>query len=638
MKRSILFAASLLLGASAAGAQTVNSPPIALRRLASSINNATTIAQMGDARLFVTLQTGRIVIWDGTRVLATPFLDVTPLVSFSSEQGLLGLAFHPQYATNGWFFVNYTNTAGSTVVARYHVSSNPNVADSTSGVILLTIPQPFANHNGGNLRFGPDGYLYIGMGDGGSGGDPNCYAQRVDSLLGKLLRIDVNQNTGTSPFYGIPPTNPFGGTGEPAAEVWAVGLRNPWRFSFDRVTGDLFIGDVGQSNREEIDFQPAASAGGENYGWKSMEGETCFNVTSCPAYVPPCNDPSLVLPILTYDHASGDCSVTGGFRYRGATIPLLAGRYLYGDYCSGRLLAGLQTGSSWTTFQLVPKAPGLTTFGEGPVGELYLATQGGVLARIVNPPHADFDGDGKTDLVWRNRVSGLDGIWNMDGTSAASVTTFPTVLDPNWKIVGSADFNGDGKTDLLWRNGASGSTGIWIMNGPAFASTVALPTVGDLNWQIVGTGDFNHDGKPDIVWRNSSNGLNAVWLMNGTTVGSIVSLPSVFDTNWRIAGVADFNADGSADLVWRNFASGSTGIWLMNGTAFSSTAALPTVSDLGWDIVGTGDFDGDDRPDLVWHHRTSGLGGIWTMNGTSVVSVVALPTVADTSWELVGPR
>ncbi len=282
--------------------------------------------------------------------------------------------------------MDYTNAAGDTVIARYQASAgNADLADPASGVILMTISQPFSNHNGGQLQFGPDGYLYIGMGDGGSANDPQCNGQRSDSLLGKLLRIDVNQNADTPPFFGIPPSNPFAAAGSPADRIWAMGLRNPWRFSFDRATGDLYVADVGQSAREEIDFQQRASVGGENYGWKIMEGTLCGagGSSGCPAGVPPCNSPVFKAPLYEYGHAgSGGCTgtVIGGYVYRGALYPALDGVYLYGDYCFGSLFGDGQT--------LSPNVPQLTTFGEDATGELYLGTEDGKLFRIASliPP------------------------------------------------------------------------------------------------------------------------------------------------------------------------------------------------------------------------------------------------------------
>ena len=276
-------------------------------------------ARTRSGRLFVAQQTGEIRIVDGAALLPNPFLDLSDLVSCCGEQGLLGLAFHPDYATNGFFYVHYTDLNGGSVIARYSVSSSdPNAADASSSLTLLTWPQPFGNHNGGQLAFGPDGFLYIGVGDGGDAGDPDNRGQDLTTLLGKVLRIDVD-STDPGLNYAVPPSNPFFGSPPTLPEIWAYGLRNPWRFSFDRGTGDLFIGDVGQNAVEEIDFQPAASPGGENYGWRLMEGSSCFN--------PPtnCNDGSLILPILEYSHFLG-CSVTGGYVYRGSLYPQLRGR------------------------------------------------------------------------------------------------------------------------------------------------------------------------------------------------------------------------------------------------------------------------------------------------------------------------
>ena len=351
-------------------------PSLVLQPLVSGLASPTAITTAGDGsgRLFITLQGGTIKLFDGSKLQT--FLDISPLVSNGSEQGLLSTAFHPQYGSNGFFYVNYTNTAGDTVIARYRVSTNPDVADPNSAVILLTIAQPFDNHNGGQLQFGPDGYLYIGMGDGGSGGDPGNRAQNLGLLLGKLLRIDVN----AAAPYAIPPTNPFVGTSGARGEIWAFGLRNPWRFSFDRLTGDLFIADVGQSSREEVDFQPANSTGGQNYGWRRMEGTACFNPSSG------CNDGSLTLPIIEYDHSQG-CSITGGYRYRGTGIPSLFATYLFGDFCSGRIWGATEAGGgAWTFTQLLATSLVISTFGEDERGELLVAhydAVNGAIYRIV---------------------------------------------------------------------------------------------------------------------------------------------------------------------------------------------------------------------------------------------------------------
>ena len=359
-------------------------PVVALQPVMSGLGPITGIANAGDDRLFVTIQTGQVRILSNGQVLPLPFLDLSSRITCCGERGLLSIAFHPQYAQNGFFFVYYTDLGGDVAIARYRRSAlDSNQAEPSTGVVLLTIPHPgFANHNGGQLQFGPDGFLYAGTGDGGSANDPPCNAQRTDVLLGKLLRIDVDQNVNTPPFYGIPPENPYAEPGGARDEIWATGLRNPWRFSFDRLTGDLWIGDVGQGEREEIDVQSYASHGGENYGWKIMEGTRCGDggASACPAGVPPCGAVQFVSPKYEYTHAAagpGNCAVIGGYVYRGARAPSIAGRYLYGDLCSGRLWAD--------TDLLSVRAPNVSTFGEDVSGEVYLGTQDGAVLRFVDP-------------------------------------------------------------------------------------------------------------------------------------------------------------------------------------------------------------------------------------------------------------
>ena len=368
-------------GRAGAGQASPAAPPtIGLQPLASGLGSITSITNARDSRLFLTIQSGQIKIYSGGAVLPTPFLDVSTLISCCSERGLLSVAFHPLYAANGYLFLYTTNTNGDIEIVRYQrMASDANRADPTTRAILLTIPHPTnANHNGGQLQFGPDGYLYIGTGDGGSGNDPPCNAQNDAVALGKMLRIDVDQNVGVSPFYGIPASNPFAGSPFPRNLFWAKGLRNPFRFSFDRATGDFWIGDVGQGAREEVDFQPQSSAGGQNYGWKVMEGSICGTDGSngCSSVPPACGDASYTLPVYEYDHGFG-CAIIGGYVYRGSQDLNLYGTYLYGDECSGNL---------WGNGQLLtPTLPGLQTFGEDSVGEIYLGTGGGGLYRLTHP-------------------------------------------------------------------------------------------------------------------------------------------------------------------------------------------------------------------------------------------------------------
>ncbi len=338
-------------------------PPLGFTQIASGLSLPVSITHAGDStgRLFTTHRGGEIMIYNGAQVLPTPFLDITSLIAMNGgEQGLLSIAFHPNYSSNGYFYIFYTRKSdGALVIARYHISSDPNIADASSASILLTIPHPGAtNHNGGQLQFGPDGYLYISTGDGGTGGGNS---QSGSSLLGKILRIDVDN---TAP-YEIPVDNPFISNAAVADEVWALGLRNPWRFSFDKLTGDLMIADVGQSNWEEVNFQASTSAGGENYGWPCYEGfHTIGNPTSCTLG-------TITEPILEYSHSLG-CSISGGYRYRGE-YPFINGVYFYGDFCTGRIWGSETNGTSWVSTELADTDYGISTFGEGEDGSLYVA-------------------------------------------------------------------------------------------------------------------------------------------------------------------------------------------------------------------------------------------------------------------------
>ena len=342
------------------------------------VNNATSITHAGDGsgRLFVTEQLGRVLVFDGEGLLKTPFLDIRDRVRAGGERGLLSVAFHPRFIENGSFFVNYTDLRGDTVVSRFEVTTDPNIADAASESIFFRAAQPRRNHNGGQIQFGPDGYLYIGMGDGGGAGDPPNLAQDLSSVLGKILRVDVDC---CAPGLA-PASNPFVGRPRVRPEIWAYGLRNPWRFSFDRLTGDMFIGDVGQNRLEEISMQPATSLGGENYGWRLMEGSLCFNPRAN------CNDGSLVLPILEYDNLGGNCggSVTGGYRYRGQMFPRLSGIYFFADYCTGDFFAGVESDGAWTRLGPRETSFGIRTFGEDEAGEIYFA-ESSVVYRIEVP-------------------------------------------------------------------------------------------------------------------------------------------------------------------------------------------------------------------------------------------------------------
>jgi hypothetical protein len=365
--------ATLIVPAAIAGVPLP--PELELVQVVSGLSTTTGITHAGDGsgRLFVVEKPGRIRIVEDGILVGTSFLDITGIVRDTNfEQGLLGLAFDPDYSTNGDFYVYYTRSDSATVIAHYNATPPSSNTASTTGTVLWVQPQPQSNHNGGQLAFGPDGHLYAAVGDGGEQGDPNDYAQNPLTWLGKILRISVD---GADP-YTVPGDNPFVGDPNGLDEIWHTGLRNPWRFSFDRLNGDLFIGDVGYGAREEIDHQPASSPGGENWGWRCFEGTLDRNIGGCG----PAGDYDM--PILEYTHSGGRCSVTGGFRYRGASSPGLWGAYLFGDWCTGDVWAGIydDVGGTWSTVDLdFPQGlGGLTTFGEDEDGEVYLASGGTV--------------------------------------------------------------------------------------------------------------------------------------------------------------------------------------------------------------------------------------------------------------------
>lgn len=375
-------------------------PAVTLRLVAQNLSLPVEMVPANDAsgRMFIVEQDGIIRILDSGSVLASPFLDISQsgLVLSGGERGLLGLAFHPQYASNGAFYIHYTRqTDGAIVIARYLRNAvNTNLADASSAAVLLTIPHPvYENHNGGRLAFGPDGFLYIGVGDGGAGNDSEGAGQNLGGRLGKLLRIAVDGGTG----YTIPAGNPYGGSTCAAGscpEIWANGLRNPWKFSFDRTTGDLFIGDVGQSTIEEVNFQAGGAAGGTNYGWGVYEGNNCVNFSyfgmpgACTALA------GHTRPIITYTHngPTGGFSITGGYRYRGTRIPSLVGYYVYGDFVTRRAWAARPDGMGiWVPELIIPTGSivsSISSFGEDEAGELYVVdySNGRIFAIDPQPP------------------------------------------------------------------------------------------------------------------------------------------------------------------------------------------------------------------------------------------------------------
>jgi glucose/arabinose dehydrogenase len=386
-------------GVPAAALQT-NFPTIDLVEVASGLESPVYLTHAGDdsGRAFIVEQAGRIRVWKDGQLQAGVFLDIEGKVRFSGEQGLLGLAFPPNYASKGYFYVYYTNNAGDNQVSRFYTLPGGQSADPNSEELILPLKHPVnSNHNGGQIAFGPNGYLYVATGDGGGGGDPQKNGQNPNTLLGKLLRLDVEPlpirqpsganriylpvvalggDSGFITSYRIPSTNPFALSGKGRGEVWALGLRNPWRFSFDRQTGDLYTGDVGQGEWEEINFQPAGSSGGENYGWNVLEGPQCYpSGSNC---TPPANYSP---PVASYNHTDG-CSVTGGYVYRGSTQVPLQGTYFFADFCTGKIWGLQRQGSAWAVQELDDSAYNISSFGEDQSGELYVVDHTGTIYHL----------------------------------------------------------------------------------------------------------------------------------------------------------------------------------------------------------------------------------------------------------------
>ncbi|MTE25318.1 PQQ-dependent sugar dehydrogenase [Winogradskyella ouciana] len=417
-----------------------NTQDLELELFASGLDRPVNLKHAGDDRLFAAEQDGiiKIINADGS-VNTTPFLDIEARVeSGGSEEGLLGLAFHPNYATNGYFFVNYTRdvvgqTDNETVVSRFTRSStDPSQADPNSELIILTYTQPFTNHNGGELQFGPDGYLYISSGDGGSGGDPQDNGQDLGTLLGKLLRIDVNNSTMSNP-YAIPTDNPFIGTAGARGEIWAYGLRNPWKFSFDRLNDDIWIADVGQSAREEINNAPSTSAG-LNYGWRCYEGNNTYNTSGCPPMS------SLTFPVAEYAHSGGRCSITGGYRYRGSEFPGFNGLYFFADVCTQEIgYIEFENGTWNSTFEGFSGS--LVAFGEDINGELYICSLGGDISKLVDNSLSTEDFDLNNVAIYPNPA---ENEITIDFSSVnATIKSEMTIFDLQGKIINSKNKSSD---------------------------------------------------------------------------------------------------------------------------------------------------------------------------------------------------
>jgi glucose/arabinose dehydrogenase len=651
-------------------------------------------------RLFVVEKAGVIrIVWGSRNVLAEPFLDIRDKVATLGEQGLLGMAIDPGYAANRRFYVFYTRDGtadeyGDLVVARYRRSAgNQLVADPTEFRFRWGAPNgpdhiehsEFSNHNGGNLQFGPDGQLYIGTGDGGAGDDPHHNAQDPGSLLGKMLRIDVSVGDGDPQGYRVPADNPFVDSTPVAArpEIWAFGLRNPWRFSFDDPsrggTGALIIGDVGQGRFEEVDYEPAGQ-GGRNYGWRNREGAHDHVVDRAPAYVP------LTEPAFEYAHTVGvspveGFSITGGYVYRGAALGAFwRGRYFFADFPLARIWSAAVAPGTGAFSDIIEHTSAFGTgnvssFGADVHGEIYVASLlRGAIYKLceytVTPGVTAFAAGGGSGTVAVTASSACD--WDVsqpapwlalitNGTERGSKTVvFRAIPNPTpsprsavLTVAGHTvtltqsaapsvlgDIDGNGAGDLLWQH-ADGRLAAWLMAGSVLADGRPLGpgAVADPRWRLAAAGDFDGDGSRDVLFQHADGSLG-IWFMAGTAqlTGRALIPARVADTNWMVRAAGDMNRDGFADIIWQNQTTGQLAVWTMEGPRQIAGRLLTpgAVADPAWQIVGTADVNRDGHTDLVWWHRTSGAIAAWLMNGPTLVSGQPFSpgVVSDVAWTI----
>ncbi|MDQ3322779.1 MAG: PQQ-dependent sugar dehydrogenase [Acidobacteriota bacterium] len=591
---------------SALQAQTA-APTIRLQPYLSGLSSPLllTNAKDGTKRAFIVQQGGIIKVVQPGSNAPTDFLNISSKISSGGERGLLGLAFHPQFAANGYFFVNYTRAGdGATVIARYKAMNNNAVGDPASERIVLIIAQPFANHNGGMIEFGGDGNLYIGMGDGGSANDPQNNAQNINSLLGKFLRITPSvADISTNP-YSVPADNPFVGING-ADEIYAVGFRNPFRWSFDRGgTNQLWAGDVGQNAIEEVDI---VTKGG-NYGWRVYEGTQCTNIDAAL-----CIPTNFVAPVFQYNHTGGRCSVTGGYVYRGRQGTLPNGAYTYGDFCTGEIW--MRNGDR--QISLLDTTRNISSFGEDEDGEIYVVGIGGTVEKIVRAQaNADFDGDLKTDFsVFRPTNSS----WYISNSSDNSFRSVQFGL--NGDIPTPEDYDGDNITDIsVFRP----SNGVWYRINSETNTFVSAQF--GVNGDIPVAGDYNGDARAELaVFRP----LNGVWYVARPTGNPAQNFNAIqFGQNGDKPTVGDFDGDGKYDIaVWRP----SNGVWFRLNSTNGVFSAIQFGA-LG-DTPTPGDFDGDGKDDqAVYRSQT----GVWYILRSLTGSFQAVQFGINADFPVVG--
>src|SRR5215831_10634866 len=622
--------ADVIYGYDPNGPQSQASAIIATR-VATSFTQPLFVGAPADdtSRLFVVEKTGAIKIIDlaSGQVLATPFLDVSSQILTDGERGLLGLAFDPNFATNGYFYVDLSSTNGNTEIRRYQVSSsNPNVADPASATTILSINQSeFNNHKGGWLGFGPDGDLYISVGDGGGGGNPLHTGQDINSLRGKILRIDVDSPPDPGLNYHIPADNPF--VGQPGAdEIFALGLRNPWRPSFDRATGAFYIADVGQDTWEEIDIGQK----GANYGWNHFEGPALFPGGDAISTGP------VVAPIYSYDHTVGH-SITGGYVYRGDG-EALQGQYFFADFVQGKVFTLAFNGSAWVatdrTSQIVTDIGALnlpSSFGEDGRGNLYIVDLGGNIFRLTPTVFSAPPPAGTTaDMILR-RGDGMYEIYDIGNNTILAAFQLGQV-GTEWQFVSHRPFYGSDAGDMLLRSSTTGGFELYDISNNQITGAAFLGAVG-MEWQVMGFGNFSSRGESDMILRNSNTGgLQVYDISNNQFTGT--AFMGTVGLNWQFSGVGNFSSRGTSDMLLRNSNTGGLQVYDINSNRITGTAFIGTIG-LDWQFAGIAPIHAAGASDLVLRNVNSGALQVYTIAGNTIVGTASLGAIG-LDWSVGG--
>jgi len=608
--KSILGCGAFFILAALASLAATLPPGFTETEFGASLSGAPTAMEFSpDGRLFICLQTGQVRIIKNGSLLATPFLSLS--VDSSGERGLLGIAFDPNFFTNHYVYVYYTVPTFPihNRVSRFTAAGDVTAPGSEVVILNLDNLSSATNHNGGALHFGPDGKLYIGVGENANGAN----AQTLSNLLGKVLRINSNGS--------IPTDNPFynSATGNNRA-IWAFGLRNPFTFAFQPGTTRMFINDVGESTYEEINDGIA----GSNYGWPVTEGPT--------------NNPSFRSPIYFYQHDIG-CAIVGGAFYNPPVLQFPSsylGKYFFADLCGGWIHVFNPASGMATDF-----ASGINTpvdLHVGPDGALYYLVRGSggqvfrVSSVVLRAAELDFNGDGKPDYVLYNAATRQTAIWYLNNNAFVSGAYGPT-LPAGWGVRGVADFNGDSHPDYALFNSATHQTALWYLSGPTYMGGLYGPTLPS-GWELVTTADLNGDNKPDYVLYNAGTHQTALWYLNNNLFVSGAYGPTL-PAGWRVVGVADFDRDSHADYALFNSVTRQTAIWYLSGPTLIRGAYGPTLPS-GWALVATADFNGDGHPDYVLYNANTRQTAIWYLNNNAFVTGAYGPTL-PAGWSLVAP-